>query len=253
MTKSGPDQPHGLRELSRAQYDRIAGWRQRITASWQRHVAAAVETGRLLIEAHDDLISIHGAWAHLVETGLPFNRAKAHKLMAIARHPTLANVSNWKHLPADNWTVLYQLSLITDDVLQTLIDTNEVSARTQHSDVARLRHTTAAGRGVAVLAHKDTMTLANQRMQAEANRYINTIWDQAKAGLLTDEELTGVFKTFLAVNELFGASAELMSTKWYSEPMKTVNEPMWSNGNEPDHATHGATAQRNKSTDSEDT
>jgi hypothetical protein len=245
-------EPHGLRELSPEQYQRITNWRGRITEPWQRIARDVVETALALAAAHDDLLSIFGGWAAMIET-LPFDRTVAHRLMAIARNAEL--VAHAQQVPSPlpvAWTTLSELSRFDGATLRALIKSGAVNPRTQRQDVKRLQRAVAAGRGIAFIAHKDTMTLANQRMWAEANRFVTAIWDRAKAGLLTDEELTGVFQTFLKVNELFGASAELMSTKWYSEPMKTINEPMWSDNDERNHATHGTTAQCDTDADSTD-
>jgi hypothetical protein len=101
--KSKRDPTSGV--LSTKQRRRIATWRKRICAAWQKHVSAIIETGKLLIASHDDLISVHGAWATMVED-LPFDRTVAHRLMAVARNEVLSNVAYTQRLPAEASTSL---------------------------------------------------------------------------------------------------------------------------------------------------
>jgi hypothetical protein len=116
---------------------RIAKWRVKIIASWQKQVAAIVATGKLLKEAHDDLIDVHGAWTNLVENELPFDRSMAYKLMAIAANPVLSNVSNLRRLPA-SVTALYDLHQIEPETLSRLLDEGQVNSRTGVRDAARI-------------------------------------------------------------------------------------------------------------------
>jgi hypothetical protein len=88
MTKPGADKPHGLRELSAEQYRRVAHWRKRICAAWQKHVEAILNIGRLLDEARNDLADVHGGWTSMVKNDLPFGISTATRLMVIARNET---------------------------------------------------------------------------------------------------------------------------------------------------------------------
>jgi hypothetical protein len=134
-----------MQEPSRTAKKRIARWRKRVITAWQKQARDVIATGKLLIEAHDDLIDVHGAWANMIENDLPFDRTTAHRLMAIARHKVLSSVAHVQHLPA-HWGTMYELSKIDPDTLLALIKNGEVTARTQRQDVERLRRTTAAGR-----------------------------------------------------------------------------------------------------------
>jgi hypothetical protein len=58
-------------------------WAERISAIWQKSTAAIIETGRLLIQARDNLD--HGQWLKMVQAELPFNQRTAQRLMAIAQ------------------------------------------------------------------------------------------------------------------------------------------------------------------------
>jgi hypothetical protein len=190
-----------MQELSRLQKKRVARWRKAIVDSWQRQVHAVVTTGLLLIKAHDDLISIHGAWSTMVASDLPFNRATAHKLMAIARHPVLASVSHGKRLPA-SWSTLYQLSLIDATTLATLIEKGEVNPKTERQDVERLRKRPDAGTAATVIPPEKRKVIENalQAMQAAVTKAMNTIYDEMTYGELTSHELELTLTTFHHVN-----------------------------------------------------
>jgi hypothetical protein len=219
---------HGVLAHSRQQ--RVADWRQRITTSWQRHVETAVETGKLLIEAHDDLIAIHGAWLSMVRNDLPFGYATTKKLMAIARHPVLTDGSHENHLPA-SWTTLYELSQIEEDTLRTLVERGDVNPRTERKDVERLRRTTAAGQSIATITHDDSVAYAMTAWQAATTRAFNFVWDRLTHGPMTDEELAEVVETCAAIAGQIDGFIDAVG-KFRVEPMRTVHEAMWSDDDE---------------------
>jgi hypothetical protein len=240
------DKPHGLRELSAEQRQRIAGWRGRISTTWQRHVEAVIETGKLLIEAHDDLIGIHGAWLSMVRNDLPFKYATAKKLIAIAHHPVLASGSHENHLPA-SWTTLYELSQIDEATLGNLLETGQVTPHTERKDVERLRRTTAAGQSIATMTHDDKVAYAMSQWQAATTRAFNFVWDRLTHGPMTDAELTAVVETCATIAGQIDGFIDAVG-KFRIEPMRTVYEPMWDD-NDQSNRTLDATARRGKNED----
>src|SRR5262245_48220415 len=96
----------------------VTEWRNYISEPWQKAVESIIETGKRLIEAKESVA--HGEWIKIFEGNKPFSRYTADKLMAIARHPVLANVAPGQHLPP-SWTILFELSQIQEDTLSEMI------------------------------------------------------------------------------------------------------------------------------------
>jgi hypothetical protein len=127
-----------MTEFTTLERRQIARWSKLITKEWQKPVHAYVNTGRLLIRSHHDLIAIHGAWSHMVRNILPFGHATAKKLMAIAKNPVLSNGSHENRLPA-NWTTLYALSRVNPAVLLRLIERGVVNPRTERDEAEQMQ------------------------------------------------------------------------------------------------------------------
>jgi site-specific DNA-methyltransferase (adenine-specific) len=81
-----------------------------VREAWQHAVESIVETGRRLLEERER--TPHGRWDDVVAL-LPFGARTAQQLMAIARHPLLANARHASHLPPA-WDTLYRLSRLDD-------------------------------------------------------------------------------------------------------------------------------------------
>ncbi len=116
------------------------GWAQKIRDAWAKSVAAIVEVGRLLCEAKAALP--HGEWGCLflgprprMPAPLPFSQDVAERLMAIARHPVLANPDNFRNLPAA-WPTLHTLSHLPAPTLQVALASGAVHA-TMTGDAAK--------------------------------------------------------------------------------------------------------------------
>jgi N6-adenosine-specific RNA methylase IME4 len=112
-----------------------AEWADRITAAWRSSVESIIETGRLLIEAKDDLP--HGAWLDMVERELPFGAWTAQRLMTVARHPVLSNTSQGRLLP-QSWRTLYELTKLPDEVFQAKLADGTIRPEMERGDVARI-------------------------------------------------------------------------------------------------------------------
>src|SRR5690606_8102365 len=72
-----------------------------------------------------------------VEDCLPFGRATAMRLMAIADCPAISNVARAQHLPA-SWTTLYELSRLPEADLIDAIESGRVTPELKRSDVRKL-------------------------------------------------------------------------------------------------------------------
>jgi hypothetical protein len=111
---------------------------RRITAAWQKTVANIVETGRLLIEAKDDIG--FGGFEEMIRSGeLPFKRGTAYALIAIANDRILSDVQHVEQLPA-SWGTLYQLTTLPKHGvdLEILIEEGAIHNRLERKDVRAL-------------------------------------------------------------------------------------------------------------------
>jgi hypothetical protein len=205
---------------------RVERWRKAIITSWQRQVGAVVATGRLLIRAHDDLINVYGAWSSMVRNDLPFSHATAQKLMAIARHPILAGYSHGNRLPA-SWTTLYQLSRFDSPTLEQLITSGEVNARTERSDVERMRRIVPPGTDLAIVVDSRQIVAALAAHRVAITKLFDRIYERIAAGIMTDGELQLVLTALDAFVEQMREFGLDVERRMRVEPMRTVNPPMW--------------------------
>jgi hypothetical protein len=110
---------------------------RRITAAWQKTVANIVETGRLLIEAKDDIG--FGGFQEMIRAELPFGPGTAQRLMQIAEDRVLSNAAHAPHLPA-SWMTLYELAKLPKHGLdlEVLIEDGTINPRMERKDVRAL-------------------------------------------------------------------------------------------------------------------
>jgi DUF3102 family protein len=108
---------------------------KRINASWQKGVESILETGRLLIDAKNDLN--HGEWGEMIQLKLSFGSRTAHMLMAIAGNPELSNRKHVSDLPP-SWGTLYELTKLPGDALKTALAKGAINPKTQRKDVAAM-------------------------------------------------------------------------------------------------------------------
>ena len=66
-------------------------WAAAITKEWQATVRGIINVGKLLLGAKAGLP--HGEFLPMIEKKLPFKRQTAFRLMTIAEHPILSNVT----------------------------------------------------------------------------------------------------------------------------------------------------------------
>jgi hypothetical protein len=128
--------PSPARQLTLIAPDPTQAWVSKIQAAWQKSVTAILETGRVLIDAKDELP--RGAFLAMVQLKLPFNRITAYRLMTIAGHPILTNVSHVKHLPP-SWGTLYELTRLDETVLLARIEDGTINPKMERKHVAELR------------------------------------------------------------------------------------------------------------------
>jgi Protein of unknown function (DUF3102) len=107
---------------------------RRITAAWQNTVHNIIETGRLLIEAKDDIG--HGGFQEMIRTELPFGPNTAQRLIQIAENPVLSNAAHVPLLPA-SWGTLYELAKLPKHGvdLEVLIEERAIHPKLERKDV----------------------------------------------------------------------------------------------------------------------
>lgn len=127
-----PLQPSSLQE-----------WADRVNASWDAAVKNIIEVGRRLVAAKESLP--HGAWCRLfpedadpVARPIRFSRQKAFRLMAIAQHPVLSNVTYMQHLPP-SWGTLYELTQLPEPILRALLERGDIHPSLRWPEAMALR------------------------------------------------------------------------------------------------------------------
>lgn len=95
-----------------------------VREAWQNAVESIVETGRRLVEAKERVG--HGRWLDAV-TLMPFGDSTARKLIAIARHPDLANQDHGTDLPA-SWRTLAVLASLPEGEIPKRIEAGEITS-----------------------------------------------------------------------------------------------------------------------------
>jgi hypothetical protein len=119
-----------------ARQPRAEQWADRICMQLGKSVEAIIDVGRLLVKAKGDLA--HGEWVRMFENELvPFNRQTAFKLIAIAEHSVISNVSHGKHLPPA-WTTLYELTRVEPKRLTAAFKNGSITPDMKRSDVQAL-------------------------------------------------------------------------------------------------------------------
>jgi DUF3102 family protein len=108
-------------------------WRARIAATWAQTVECIIETGKLLEQAKAALP--HGEFQSMIRRDLPFGPSSAGKIMVVAGK--FSNRSPNPHLPA-SWTILYRLSLLSDDAIAEGIRTGAIHPKMTRVDAFRL-------------------------------------------------------------------------------------------------------------------
>ena len=107
-----------------------------ITKAYQKSCESIIETGKLLIQARDQLPP--GKFEKMITSDLPFKRNTAYRLIAIAEHPVTSNVAHVPHLPAQ-WSTLYELTKLDDDTLLAKIEDGTVTPKLERKDAIALR------------------------------------------------------------------------------------------------------------------
>jgi hypothetical protein len=106
-------------------------WIDKISAEWRRATESIIATGRLLLEAK---VAMPGEFGAMIEHDLPFGPRTAQRLMAIARHPVIANATHASLLPP-SWMTLYELTRLPDDRLLAEIKNGNITPRLERKDV----------------------------------------------------------------------------------------------------------------------
>src|SRR5262249_29461854 len=171
---------------------------------------------------------IPGGWASML-IDLRITRQTAFRLMTIPRNEVL--VTHVQQLPP-HWGTMYELSLIDEDTLRNLFKAGEITPITERKDVKRMRRTTAAGASIATLSHRNELAHERRLVLASLNRWTNFVWRRAVDGHLAGTELTTVMQTYADAAKRIDGDVDGLS-KWHVQSVRTVNEPMWSDDDEP--------------------
>ena len=109
---------------------------ERIHVAWNKTRDGIFEVGRLLVQAKVALP--HGEFTVMVETELPFKRATAIRLMAVAADVRLSNDSHVNHLPT-SWGTLYELTTLSDAQFEEALGAEIIRPDMERKDLAPIK------------------------------------------------------------------------------------------------------------------
>jgi hypothetical protein len=96
----------------------LAVWVREISDAWRSSLDGIVRTGRLLIQAKEELV--HGEFLSMIDGSLPFSASTAQRLMAVARWLP-ENAAHVQHLLPPAWGTLYELSRLPQPQFERLV------------------------------------------------------------------------------------------------------------------------------------
>src|SRR5262249_19271059 len=140
---------------------------ERINAAWGKQVESIIETGKYLIEAHDEMD--RHSFEAMVQQKLIVSPSTARKLIVTARNPILANCAHWHKLPP-SWGTLYELAKLPIGDLRARFADGSISPKLERKDVANWRQS-ERGKievGGKTIERERRPTLAEQLKTAEA-------------------------------------------------------------------------------------
>ena len=111
-------------------------WATYIGNCWHHAVEGVIETGRMLIDAQDNLE--HGEFLPMVKNDLPFGEDTAQRLMALARHPVISNAAHARHLPP-HWMTLFEMTRLPPKEVADRIANGTINNKTTRKQVRDLR------------------------------------------------------------------------------------------------------------------
>ncbi len=106
-----------------------------ITCRWQETVRGRIDLGGLLLKAKDSLP--HGEFGQMVRDQLSFGSRTANMLMAIARHPVLADSNHGANLPPC-WSTLYELAAVPAPIVKEWIAEEKIYSELSRSGARKL-------------------------------------------------------------------------------------------------------------------
>lgn len=117
-------------------------WARKINAAWREQVGSIIETGNLLEAAKTELVESgrRAEWRVMIEVELPFRKAMANRLIAIAQcdHFRNGNGAHVRQLPA-SWSTLSELTKLTAEQFAAGIKSGAIHPKMERKDVRALR------------------------------------------------------------------------------------------------------------------
>ena len=111
----------------------VQDFSSKIAATWRQATDAILETGRLLVEAQEQLGELE--FMDLVED-LPFTQSTMSKLLTIGQTKHLLTYKD--HLPP-HWTTIYELAQMPETQLKNEIETGHIHASTERGTIITLK------------------------------------------------------------------------------------------------------------------
>jgi hypothetical protein len=117
-------------------------WAARINVAWRRTAESIIETGQLLLQCKAEM---PGHFMKIVRNHLDFGLDTAERLMAIARHPVLADSAVLRTLPR-SYVTLATLAKLPEERVRALIEdrtiTPEMRGREAEALLPKVQHQT---------------------------------------------------------------------------------------------------------------
>jgi hypothetical protein len=137
MTRLTPQREASNGSSQRKAYSREF-YAERITTAWNRTLRNIIRAGTWLIAAKDGPNKLrHGEFTAMIEHDLPFGERVAQRLMAIARHPILANPTHESVLPR-SYITLYEMTKLPHDQLEEMLRYRVITIDTGRQQVAEI-------------------------------------------------------------------------------------------------------------------
>jgi hypothetical protein len=166
----------------------VTEWANRIMQTCQRDAANTLELARLLSRARADLEG-RGQWSQLLRLDvLPFEKAKADRLVLVGRTFTAsrANASIWRHLPCSCLTLYRLAQLGGAKVRQLIIERRIHPGLTLREAKALLaKHRPDAAEKAPALAFRNWMARMRRSLRKNAANWSDEERLQARAEFLT--------------------------------------------------------------------
>ena len=153
---------------------------------------------------------------------MPFSAATAEQLIAIARHPILANPDHAQNLPP-SWTTLYRLSRLSEREVEAGIASGAIHAGMQRKDAMALRGLASAAPAGTAPSGKNASQSTTHRTSADYLEAFEELISRAVKNLPTAQHAQLFVGLRLIVFHWEGAAEENAAPSASEQPAKMLH------------------------------